>query len=49
MGESKLTAQRHVQTALYRVFAQLHESISFGDVIHRPWPTVDKMVELDAQ
>ena len=35
-------------TALYCVFAQLRESVSLGDVIHRPWPTVNKTVELDS-
>lgn len=49
MGESELTAQRHVQTALYHVFARLQESVSLGDIIHRPWPIVNKTVELDAQ
>lgn len=47
VGEGELTAQRHMQL-LCTVFAQLCESVSLGDVIHRPWPTVNKTVELDS-
>lgn len=43
----KLTAQRHMQL-LCTVFAQLRESVSLGDVIHRLWPTVNKTAELDS-
>lgn len=43
----ELTAQRHMQL-LRTVFAQLRESVSLGDVIHRLWPTVNKTAELDS-
>lgn len=50
MGGGVLAAQRHMQlhATVYCVFAQLLESISLGDVIHRPWPTVNKTVEFDS-
>lgn len=42
-----LTEKVHA-TALYCVFAQVRESVFLGDVIHRPWLTVNKTVELDS-
>lgn len=47
-GVRRTDSSKARATAPYCVFAQLRESVSLGDVIHRPWPTVNKTVELDS-